>query len=168
DIYEIHWYIFGGIDTGGNVQVSNPSNYTDRGDLPAPILMDTTAGDYDINQPHHDLGVRRDVFTYLGVAGRSSKPMVWAGRFGSGNPFGQVVAVSQAEIFNTTSWDLWTQDWKAQLVPVTRWNDWAERMADGAADASATGGLVEPETVSDFAEYLGRFDEQLVDEMLQH
>ncbi|MDY7009476.1 MAG: Tad domain-containing protein [Planctomycetota bacterium] len=171
-VYMVAQYVFGGIDAGGNVQVSNPSNYCntchDESILPAPILLDTSAGDYDTGQPHHDLGVRRGVFTYLGVAGRSSEPMVWAGRFGSGNPFGQVVAVSQAEIFNTTSWDLWTQDWKAQLVPVTRWNDWTERMADGAADASATTGLVEPQTVSDFAQYLGRFDEQIVNEMLHH
>ena len=171
-VYMVAQYVFGGIDVGGEVQVSNPSNYCkschDESSLPAPILADTGVGDYDIGQPHHDLGVRRGVFTYLGVAGRSSEPMVWASRFGSGNPFGRVVAVSQAEIFNTTSWDLWTQDWKAQLVPVTQWNDWVGRMADGAADASATAGLVEPETVSEFAEYLGRFDEQMVGEMLHH
>ncbi len=167
-VYMVAQYVFGGIDAGGNVEVSNPSNFTDRNDLPAPILMDTAVGDYDIGQPHHDLGVRRDVFTYLGVAGRNSEPMVWSARFGSGNPFGQVVAVSQVEIFNTTSWDLWTQDWKTQLVPVTQWNDWVERMADGAADASATSGLIDPQTVSDFAEYLGRFNEQMVGEMLHH
>ncbi len=171
-VYRVDQYVFGGIDVGGEAEVTNPANYCeicdDRSNLPAPILMDTAAGDYDMAQPHHDLGVRRSVFTYLGVAGRSSEPMVWASRFGSGNPFGQVVAVSQAEIFNTTSWDLWTQDWKTQLVPVTQWSDWVGRMADGAADASATAGLIEPETVSDFAEYLGRFDEQMVGEMLQH
>ncbi|MCK4624089.1 MAG: Tad domain-containing protein [Phycisphaerae bacterium] len=171
-VYMVAQYVFGGIDAGGDVEISNPTNYcqtcNDESDLPAPILIDTNAGDYDIGQPHHDLGVRRSVFTYLGVAGRSSEPMVWARRFGKGNPFGQVVAVSQAEIFNTTSWGLWTQDWKAKLVPVTQWGDWTERMANGAMDASETGGLLDPETVSDFAEYLDRFDEQMVGEMLHH
>ncbi len=167
-VYMVAQYVFGGIDVGGETPVYNPTNYSDRDDLPAPILIDTSAGDYDMSQPHHDLGVRRDVFSYLGIAFRSNRPTVWPGRFGSGNPFGKIVAVSQSEIFNTTSWDLWTQDWKAKTVPVTRWGDWVDRITAGIEQAPSTGGMVDAETVRDVGQYFGRFDEDMVAEMMHH
>jgi hypothetical protein len=167
-VYMIAQYVFGGIDVGGEVQVTNPANYADRGDLPAPILMDTAPGDYDISQPHHDLGVRRDIYTYLGVASRNDRPAVWSERFGSGNPYGNTVATAQVEIFNTSSWDFWTQDWKVKLVPVTQWRHWLDRMEDTADDAALTDGVVEPDDVMSIHEYLSRFNEEMVNEMIRH
>ncbi len=167
-VYMIAQYVFGGIDVGGEVEIRNPANFASREDLPAPILMDTAVGDYDVVQPHHDLGIRRDVFTYLGVAKQPNTARVWPQRFGSGNPYPGIVALAQAEIFNTRSWDLWTQDWKVKLVPVSRWGDWTERMARGIVDAGATGGLVRSEAVQAIQEYLARFDESMAGMMMHH
>jgi len=167
-VYMVATYVFGGIDVGGQIEVTNPANYSDRSELPAPVLLDTSVGDYDVSQPDHDLGVRREVFTYLGVAKKHNTPLVWGGRFGSGSPYPGIVALAQAEIFNTTSWDLWTQDWKAQLVPMTGYDQWVARMAAGIADAPATGGMVSAAAVAEIQEYLSRFDPELVGEMNQH
>ena len=166
-VYMVSQYVFGGIDVGGEVVVSNPANYTDVSELPAPILLDTSYGDYDMSQPGHDFGVRRDIFTYLGIASRENTAAVWASRFGSGNPFNGVLAISQSEIFNTTSWDLWTQDWKVKLVPVSKWNDWLVRL-DEQADAGEVAGLIEPDEITRIQEYLHRFDSAMIAEMLHH
>lgn len=170
-VYMVAQWVFGGIDVGGEVQVTNPANYSDRNALPGPILMDTAVGDYDVAEPylpHHDQGVRRGVFTYLGVAGANDTAMVWPQKFRGANPFGGVCATAQAEIFNTTSWDLWTQDWKAKLVPVSGWRDWTERMETGAADAHAAGGEVSEVDILDVQRYFSRFDEQMAEESLHH
>ena len=167
-VYMIAQYVFGGIDVGGEVEIRNPANFDSREDLPAPILMDTAVGDYDISQPHHDLGVRRDVFTYLGVASQPNTALVWPGRFRSGNPFGGILALAQAEIFNSRSWGLWTQDWKVKLVPVTGWRNWTERLGRGVADAPDTNGMVNAETVQAIHQYLSYFDETMVDMMMHH
>ncbi len=166
-VYMVSMYVFGGIDVGGEVEVTNPSNYTSHEGLPAPTLIDVeTAGDYDPQQPHHDLGVRRTLFTYFGAAAKSDSPRVWPSRFDSGNPFGRTVAVAQAEIFNNASWDLWTQNWDAKLVPVSQWQRWMALMEATAEDAAVTDGLVNPEDVLEIHTYLSRFDPTMVNEMM--
>jgi len=167
-VYMVAQWVFGGIDVGGEVEVSNPANYTDRTALPAPVLIDTAYGDYDVGRPHHDEGVRRGAFTYLGVAGHNDIAAVWPQKFNSSNPFGGVCAVAQAEIFNTTSWGLWTQDWKAKLVPVSGWADWMGRMEQSAADAGSSGSLVTYQDVLGIYEYFSRFDEQMAEDALHH
>ena len=167
-VHMVAQYVFGGIDVGGEVEVTNPAKGSVREDMPAPILLDIAVGDYDMSQPYHDLGVRREVFTYLGVATSSNRPAVWASRFGRPSPYPNTVAVAQSEVFNTTSWDLWTADWKCKLVPVTQWEDWMGRMEDGAEDAVESEGLVKTEDVMDIHQYLSRFDPAMVNEMMNH
>ncbi|HET6429042.1 MAG TPA: pilus assembly protein TadG-related protein [Phycisphaerae bacterium] len=167
-VYMIAQYVFGGIDVGGEVEITDPSNYSDRNDLPAPILMEHPRGDYDVARPHHDEGVRRDLYSYLGVASRPDTARTWPARFGSDNPFRGVAAVAQVGVFNTTSWDLWTQDWKAQLVPVTQWGRWMQDMEAGISNASETAGQVDPVQVRAIQEYLSKFDEIMVDQSLHH
>ena len=41
------------------------------------------------------------------------------------------MAVAQVQVYNPTSWDLWTQNWRVQLVPVTAMDDWADRLDAG-------------------------------------
>ncbi len=169
-VYMIAQWVFGGIDVGGEVEVTNPANYSDPSELPAPILLELAYGDYDMAQPHHDLGVRREVFTHLGVAAHNANAQVWPKKFRSGNPFGQVTAVAQAEIFNTTSWDLWTQDWKAKLVPVTGWQKWVDRLDASIQQGEATqaASILDPEMVRKIHLYFSRFDPDMADGMLQH
>ena len=169
-VYMVSQYVFGGIDVGGEIEVTNPTNCSDRAQLPAPVMMDLAYGDYDMSQPHHDLGVRWDVFSHLGIASVNNRAKAWPQRFGSGNPFNGVCAVGQAEIFNTTSWDLWTQDWKCKLIPVSRsrWGDWMGKLHDGIGDAGSTDGLVNPDDVQRVQEYLSRFGPELAEDMMHH
>lgn len=168
-VYMVSTYIFGGIDIGTDVTISNPANFASQSDLPAPVMLDTSMyGDYDMSQPEHDKGVRRDVFTYLGVARKNNAPLAWSTKFGKDVPYPGVVTVAQAEVFNTKSWDLWTQDWKVKLVPVSGWQNWVDRTKATAASASKTNGLLDPEDVNNIADYLGRFSDQMARELLQH
>ena len=171
--------IFGGADFGTEEPIHNPANFdADEMDtLPMPFLMDTRDGVYNVRTPHHDTDpLRRKHFTYLGVARRSSWPSAWPQRFGSGNPSGRMVAVAQAELYNPTSWDLWTQDWRAQLVPVTQLPEWAGRMAaaletpveGGGTEAGAVADIVVTEKLIEILEYLELFDESLSNQALRH
>lgn len=127
-IYLTSWYVFGGIQVAEEVTVSNPCNWPDdEDDKPYPMLMTHFDGDY---VPEHDDGVRRTQFTFLGAAGRSGAANVWADRFASGVPGGQITAVAQVELFNNLSWDLWTQNWRTQLVPVTKWDEWLDTLRE--------------------------------------
>jgi len=153
--------IFVGADFGGERPIRNPANFasSEPADLPAPYLLDTRVGDYDVNGPHHDDDeYRREHFSYLGVARRSATATAWADRFGTDNPIGEIVAVAQAEVYNPTSWDLWTQDWRAQLVPVTGIGNWAMRMNEAIGDGEAVAAGVNADDLEQIARYLGLFE----------
>lgn len=170
-VYMVDRYVFGGADFGGEIRIENPANFGSLDGLPVPYLLDTSAGDYEWLEPDHDAGVRRRQFTYLGVARRSSRATVataWRDRFRGGSPVGAVLATAQVELYNPTSWDLWTQDWRAQLVPVTDLGDWAARMEQGADDAPATGGAVSEASVRELAEFFRVLDPQLADLLTNH
>jgi hypothetical protein len=157
------------------VNVSNPCNWSRSdlqalppGGLPLPMRLDISQGDYDPNNPSADAGVRRKLFSFLGVAQHTATSSFWQGQFQAANPSGNMVTVAQAELFNNSSWDLWTQDWRAQLVPVSQWDDWTAQMAAGANDASATNGVLQPNQVSTVADYLKRLNSQMVETYIQH
>jgi len=64
--------------------------------------------------------------------------------------------VAQAKVFNRTSWDLWTQDWRASLAPVTMWDDWADRLEAAQNQAPLVDNLVHPNEVLNSSEYFQR------------
>ena len=134
DVWMVDWYVWGGIDIGGNVEVRNPANWSSGERRPAPWLLDTSNGDIDPQNNDWDAGVRRSTFSYLGIARTADTAPVWPQRFAGASPIKSVVAVAQAKVFNHSSWDLWTQDWQAELMPVSLWSDWAQRLADGKGD----------------------------------
>jgi hypothetical protein len=167
-VYMVSWYTFGGIDTGGEVEIRNPCNWDEYDTLPAPYLLDTSFGDYAADNPHHDGGVRRALFSYLGVATHPEKPLVPIfEKFGTVNPSGDMAAVAQVETYNNLSWDLWTQNWRSQLVRVTQWDDWMNQMNQGAPQADATG-VILTRDVSKVLDYLSRFDRQTAETYLRH
>jgi hypothetical protein len=134
-VYMTAFYIFGGIDTGWDREIADVANWDQFDSIPIPILLDTSNGDpYDED---HDLGGRRALFTFLGVARKNHSAPVVPQKFTNPNPLRGMVAVAQAEVFNKTSWDLWTQDWQVQLVPVSNWGP-----AEGAAVSSPPGNWV--------------------------
>jgi hypothetical protein len=171
-VYAVEFWIFGGIDTGGPVQVSNPANYDPTDRLPLPLMLDTATGEYDGEDP--DSGNRREHFAYLGVARRQMEAPVWSNRFHGANAVGGTVTVAQAKVFNSTSWDLWTQDWQVQLMPVTRPSPsgdataWAGVLQRGASDPNwspSAGMSVEVERI---IQYINAIDPAMAAKFLQH
>jgi len=183
DVYVVDRYVFGGIDVGGDWPITNPANFDEMDALPAPMLIDLAAGDYESNiavdaydDMNHDQGVRRNQYTYLGVAVSSADPTVWRRRFASGNPSGRTVAVAQVQIYNPTSWDLWTQDWRVQLVPVTGMEHWRDRLGvdlDLYQDVRAhddSGGILPMAEMDAILEYFEGLtaDGEALEELIHH
>ncbi len=170
-VYMYAWYIFGGIDIGGMVEISNPCNWDAYDHVPAPVLLDTSEGDYGGNDP--DVGWRRHRFMMLGVARRRMNAPVWRQRFTHVNPILGSLTVAQAKIFNHESFGLWTQDWRVQLAPVTRLGpetdtlSWTARLQQGVAEA-ATVEAVEVSEVETAYQYLSAFDADFAAAYLTH
>ena len=164
-VYFSWYFIFGGLDVGGDVLVSNPANWDRFDELPAPTLLDTSYGDYGEDP---DEGIRREYFAYLGMVRRSSSSAVWGQRFAPANPSGSVLAAAQAKVFNNTSWDLWTQDWQVQLTRLQGWSDWTLRVGEGVADAQYVGDVVGSEELDLVYEYMSAMDSEMVDLYVNH
>jgi hypothetical protein len=170
-VYYYRWLFFGGIDIGGTVEVSNPANWDRYDEPPVPILLDTSDGDYGGDDP--DVGWRRQRFMYLGVARKRTPAPVWHQRFRHASPIEGTLTVAQAKLFNNKSFGLWTQDWRAQLAPVTRLlpvNDaqsWAARLEEGIAEAG-TVDAVDPQEVETAYQYISRLDPDMARIYMHH
>jgi hypothetical protein len=66
------------------------------------------------------------------------------------------LAVAQVELFNNSSWDLWTQNWQVRLVPVTQYDDWAAQ-----AQAGAASGVVAEDDQKLIQEFLSRLSKEM-------
>ena len=170
-VYMYAWYIFGGIDIGGMVEISNPANWDRYDDVPAPFLLDTSEGDYGGDDP--DVGWRRQRFMFLGVARKRTEAPVWRQRFTHVSPIRGMITVAQAKLFNNKSFDLWTQDWRAQLAPVTKLLpvtdpvSWTTRLEQGVGDAGAVDS-VDPEEVETAYQYLSSLDPDMARLYMHH
>ncbi|MFP4054824.1 MAG: Tad domain-containing protein [Phycisphaerae bacterium] len=165
-VYMTSFWIFGGIDVGEDVDVRNPCNYHSDENLPYPLLLDTTEGDYDPHRLDPDSGIRRELFSYLGITRDTDQPVLWKGKFQGVNPADGMYAVAQAEVFNKSSWDLWTQDWQVRLKPVAKWEDWMERLDRGVMDAPPE--VLDVEDVERALEYLDAFDQDVAEWFFSH
>ena len=170
-VYMYAWYMFGGIDIGGNVEVSNPANWDGFDQPPAPCMLDTAEGDYGGDDP--DVGWRRDRFMYLGVARKQTPAKAWPQRFSHVNPLKGTMTVAQAKVFNSKSFGLWTQDWRVQLAPVTRVGpltdpeSWVARLEQDLSGAEVPDS-VEPQEVETALQYLSSLDPDIVDVYMTH
>jgi hypothetical protein len=168
-VYVTCVFIFGGIDVGGDVEIRNPCNYDAYDILPTPFLYDAEAAPYSDS---HDEGARREYFTFLSVVSKDSEGDVWPEKFKAREPLAATVGVAQAELFNRSSWGLWTQDWQVQLVPVTQWEDWLEEMDEGeqvlyGGDPDVSEAL-EPGYVEEMFEYFRAIDPSMVERFMNH
>ena len=81
---------------------------------------------------HDDDEARLRYLRFFAAADQSADAAIWSTHFdggeGSGRPWRRVVATASAEVFNNHSWDLWTQMWQAQLVPVGDLEEWLALM----------------------------------------
>ncbi|MGC9453607.1 MAG: pilus assembly protein TadG-related protein [Phycisphaerae bacterium] len=174
-IYICSWYVFGGIEVyEETVEVADPFNWTDGVTLPAPMLLDTSYGDYDPSMPSgratpdSQNTFRRNYFTLLGVARQSDGGVVWPQRFYSADPTDSMLAVAQAQMFNNRSFDLWTQDWRNQLMTVSGWSDWTDRLRATAGDADRMGDLLSEQELRDIEEYLSALEGEMQEIFTKH
>ncbi|MHC4986389.1 MAG: hypothetical protein ACYTFO_09580, partial [Planctomycetota bacterium] len=184
-VYVYGYYIWAGVDIGEAVDVRNPCNWvTPPANLPTPWLYDPDDGwnDYNPDNPNIDRGVRRRHFSFLGIVQRDTRTRVWPTQFRHRNPLGGMAAVAQAKVFNNRSWDLWTQNWRAQLTPVTRFTDvrtrdlttddlgldWMSRMEDGRHDLGEAGDLIYESQYYDLLEYFEGIDPDMAEEFFNH
>ena len=182
-VYVVDRYVFGGIDVGGEWPITNPANFDDMDSRPPPMLIDLANGDYEPGRDDdasddmgHDDGARRLEYTYMGAAVTDGRPTVWRRRFASGNPIGRIVTTAQVELFNPTSWDLWTQDWRVQMVPVTHMDQWRQRLAEDldlyqdVRAHQARGGILQMAEMDRVLEYVDALtrDPNALDELMQH
>ena len=164
-VYFTQFYIFAGADIGTTTIVSNPCSYESFDNLPGPFLLDTNPDDYTTDRNE---GMRRGLFTYLGVAARRRASRVWPQRFGPGNPGNTITTVAQAEVFNNKSWDLWTQDWQVKLIPVNNWKNWVDMLDDGIGDVDRAGGKLDATELQIIHDYLNSLDAEFAETFLNH
>jgi len=182
-VYVVDRYVFGGVDVGGDWPITNPANFDETDSLPPPMLIDLAAGDYEPGRDDdayddmgHDDGVRRIEYTFLGVAVDDGSPTVWPRRFATGNPSGSIVTTAQVQLFNPTSWDLWTQNWQVQMAPVTHMEHWRQRLAEDldryqeVRAYRSRGGVLAMAQMDGIGEYFDALtrDPEALDELMQH
>ena len=155
-VYMIEFCMFGAIDVGGEREVSNPCNWysSELDDLPSPLLIDTSVGDYDPDTNDVDAGVRREYFAYLGIAKSAAQAQVWGQKFQGANPTESIHTLSQAKVFNNRSWGLWTQDWQVQLTSLNGYPDWVNRVERDVPKTTLTQGAVSSADLQEILEFL--------------
>ncbi|MCL2701714.1 MAG: pilus assembly protein TadG-related protein [Phycisphaerae bacterium] len=169
-VYVRSYYFWVGADfSQQDVVIENPCNWSGS-EWPAiaPLLLATNDGEDGDYTPDPDAGYRRRFFTFLGTAQMDTPPLVMGGAFGTGSPNGRTVAFAQAKVFNASSFDLWTQDWQAALMPVTSMDDWLNKMAAGAEQATVTGGLLSPTAVRDVHDHIRKLGKDMVQRRTRH
>ncbi|MFW6066152.1 MAG: pilus assembly protein TadG-related protein [Planctomycetota bacterium] len=174
-IYICSWYVFGGIEVyEETVDVSNPFNWSNGLTLPAPMLLDTSDGDYEPSipsartTPDPQSSFRRDYFTLLGIARKRDTAPVWPQRFYSADPTDTMLTVAQAQMFNNKSFGLWTQDWQQQLMPVTGWSDWTDRLQLSASDADKLGDMLSEQELREIEKYLSALQGEMQEIFTNH
>jgi len=170
DVYIIEFCMFGAIDIGGDWEVANPCNWNsdEVDDLPAPLLLDTGAGDYDPDHTDVDSNYRREFFGFLSLIRLDSEAAVWPDRFRGVNPTRSIITLAQAKVFNNKSWGLWTQDWQVQLTKLNNWADWVRRIEDDLPNVASTNGAVHSDDLRDILEYLQAIHPDLADRFIEH
>jgi len=159
-IWQVMYYFVLTMELHEELDVRNPYNFTDRGNLPAPIDF--------VHQEIAPLDeqAKRDRLTFLGTAQQTNAGLFWGTKFRDAGGYPRNVAIAQAQVFNNHSWDMWTQMWHARLVPVTDFADWAQRMDDGRGNAGVIPGMSD-EDYNALADHFAN-TEPVAGTMLQH
>lgn len=93
-------------------QGSPSSHYTGTQARPKPYLL--KGAQRSTNRSTESLKSAKADLNYLGVAWGSTRSLFIPARFGNPNP--QLCSYGQARVYNSTSFDLFTQDWRVKLV----------------------------------------------------
>ena len=160
-------------------EIRNPFAGFDRNggiDVPAPIELDRrglTGG--EANRRLQINEHRNNELTFLSVTRRSGRALMWPRAFDSTRDRHDLLAVSQATVFNNHSYDLWTQMWHAQLTEVFNnqtpdtpaFDFWITRYEDAADDAPLVDYLTPEEEMEDVVNILATLT-PAARSMLQH
>ncbi len=160
-IYRYDHFYFAGVNVGEPLEVRDPNEGLNRNSDAAPAPLNLVH-----DSVWRDPTSRREFMTFLGIASRDDHPQAWASAFHSGKPHERVVALAQAKVFNSHSWDLWTPMWRAQIEPITRYDLWMNAMENGLGQGTSVS-LIDLDEVEDLYEYLDSL-EPLAPAMLGH
>lgn len=114
-----------GVNVGEVVETRNPYNFdqAQRNNLPGPVNFTPE----EFGQAE---GFRRGNLTFLGIAHQPKEAAFIPDGFDGDREDVKLVGLAQAEVFNNHSWDLWTQMWHAQLVPIDDYDGWMDVLED--------------------------------------
>lgn len=170
-VYVRDFFVFFGVDVGNEDTIRNPGNWAAGQTLPRPYLLDLSKAEYrtDGSDSYRNGTGSRYYLHYLGLARETSQANLWPARFTSANPYPNVIALAEAQVFNNQSWDLWTQDWQARLKPVQDYEYWTnQRMNADAADLSAVSQYVHESDLTAIREMLSKYPPDLVEKVSTH
>lgn len=121
----IYYDLWVGLNTGEVREIRNPYNFdtADRSALPGPVAFAPDAFSFEGLDEF-----RLNNLTFVGIAHQPKEAAMVPEGFDEGRADTKLVALAQAEVFNNHSWDLWTQMWHAQLVPVQGLEAWMEAL----------------------------------------
>jgi len=173
--YRTRYFLLVGVNVGLEKVIRDP--YTgfdpDSPTAPAPTDLDHTVFRSNMNLR------RREFMTHLGVAQRDDGAPMWPSRFAGRKPYPNVVSIAQSQVFNNHSWDLWTQMWHAQLMPVDNgrgdgmvhqrelaFADWVNQMQASSGDLGMVPEL-SPQEYDDAVEFFNTI-QPLAEMMLRH
>jgi hypothetical protein len=143
------YFIWCGLNVGNIAEPGNPNPRpgVSLDQLPKPVLF--AQADLLPNNAKH----RRDLLTYLAVAHQPTTTPLAASLFDQDRPSNGPVALAQAVVFNTHSWDGFTPMWHAQLADVEDLEGWLDTMQ---ATGSVTEDIVylDPDRVGSIFRYL--------------
>ena len=134
-VYRSDDFIFLGVNTGEEIDVRNPHNWSAGDELPAPYRF------AEGTPPPNDPAAAREALSFFGVARQRVRSPFWSDRFDAGRPRRSPIAVAQADVFNNHSWDLWTPMWHARLRPVEGYDRWLDALAQAEPAAARFDGL---------------------------
>ncbi len=156
----IRYYVFLAVNVGQEVDIRDPYNFTpaERAALPGPV-------NFDVTQVLPSDESRRESLTFLGISHQPKDAAFWSAAFDEGRVDQKLVGLAQAEVFNNHSWDLWTQMWQAQLVPIDDLGGWMDSLIE-PPDVSAMDWL-DADDVTTVVDYLEAV-RPLADVMLEH
>ncbi|MEM7626150.1 MAG: pilus assembly protein TadG-related protein [Planctomycetota bacterium] len=149
-----------GVNVGDVVEVRDPYNFTsaERNDLPGPVNF--TPDEFDQSEVN-----RRANLTFLGIAHQPKTAAFVPEGFDADRQDTKLVGLAQAQVFNNHSWDLWTQMWHAQLMPIDSYDAWMDALEEPEGLDQMP--WLEPADVTAVTQYL-KAVQPLADLMLEH
>jgi hypothetical protein len=123
-VYRIDDYVFIGACLGPQIPVRNPYQGFDPGAAGAPAPTDIDRTQIPVpallasGAPGPASTTLASHLTLVAATRQADTAILWPTRFTGNKPYANMVALAKVIVFNNHSWDLWTQMWAAQMVPV--------------------------------------------------